>query len=377
MSSREFDRAIGIWVSLLIFIAAAASARLAVGMSDADGPGLASPQRIVDFVRVRFQIPDTVSLTASPVRPSPFPAFYETKVVSALGARYREQTFFVTKDERCFISGDVFSLTGHSRLEIIRCIREAAKIPQSDKITLGAFQNSVFPGLLKAPIAVEVSGKTERGSVFITADGRTGVLGTVLPFSPGFVERLIDTKRQPSIGPPGALVTIVEYADLECPYCARFQRFLDQDFLPKYRDKVRFVFKECPLPGHPWSTTAAIANECAQQIDPSAFYPYRTLIFASQDSINISNVRERLLDLAGRIGINRLKLAACVDSQASRPRLDADLEEAQNLGVMFLPTAFVNGQIVVPVHSEKFERVVEQALASAEESREGHGARDH
>ena len=100
------------------------------------------------------------------------------------------------------------------------------------------------------------------------------------------MQRLINTKNQPSVGPSNAPVTIVEYADLECPRCAYFQKFLEEELIPRYGNKVRIVFKEFPLTFHTWSTTGAVANECAYVIDPSKFLNYRTLIFGSQATIN-------------------------------------------------------------------------------------------
>jgi protein-disulfide isomerase len=325
---------------------------------------LMRPEHIIHFVRVRWQIPETVQLTAERVRPSSFSEFYETKVAAHAGGRRSQENFFISKDGRCFISNPVFPLTGRSWLAVIHCIRQAIKLPPSAKITLGALQESVFPGLLKASVTVEDGGKKATGRIFITADRRTGILGAVLPFSPAFVKQLINTKNQPSVGPARARVTIVEYADLECPYCARFQQFLERDFLPKYGGEVRLIFKEFPLSKHPWSMSAAIGNECAYQIDPTAFARFRGLIFAHQDEINLTNVRDKLLDLGEQAGISRPALARCMDVRASRPRVEADLTEVQNLGLMFLPTLFVNGRIAVNPSPQGFERLVDRELAA-------------
>lgn len=326
---------------------------------------LLTPENIVHFVRVRWQIPESVLLTAGTVRPSNFQEFYETTVSADAGARHSEEKFFITRDGRCFISNPVFPLTGRTRQDVVRCVQRAAKLPASAKITLGAFERSAFPGLLKASVRVEEASKAASGHVFITADRKAAILGAVLPFSPKFVEQLIDTKGQPDVGPSNARVTIVEYTDLECPYCARFQRFLDQQFLPQYGREVRVIFKEFPLSKHPWSMSAAIANECAYQIDPPAFLRFRALIFASQDEINLANVRDKLLVLGEESGINRLELATCMDSGASRPRVEADLREVENLSIMFLPTLFVNGRITVNPSPEIFEQLVNQELKRA------------
>ena len=109
----------------------------------------------------------------------------------------------------------------------------------------------------------------------------------------------------------------MEYADLECPVCGRLHEFLVEDLLPKYGDKVRVIFKEFPLPMHDWSLTAAIANECVYRIKPEAFAPYRTLIFQNQAATNVANIRDTLLGYADQVGVDRVKLAGCLDSKAS------------------------------------------------------------
>jgi protein-disulfide isomerase len=174
---------------------------------------------------------------------------------------------------------------------------------------------------------------------------------------------MINTKDMPSQGPANAPVTVVEYADLQCPTCARLQEFLEKQLLPKYGDKVRVVFKEFPIPGHDWSPTAAVANECAYEINPSAFSGYRTLIFANQTTINASNVRERLLSLGEQAGVDAVKLATCMDSKASQPRVDAGRQEGNDLAVNRTPTSFVNGKIVIGLQTESaWDKVIGEAL---------------
>jgi len=179
----------------------------------------------------------------------------------------------------------------------------------------------------------------------------------------------------PSLGPSNAPVTVVEYADLQCPACARLHEFLEKQLLPKYGDKVRVIFKEFLIPGHDWSATAALANECAYQIKPSAFPGYRTLIFASQNAINASNVRELLLGLGNDAGLERSTLAACIDSKASLSRVEAARQEGKDLGVIKTPTTFVNGRIIVGLASQAtFDKIVDEALLAR--TKTGTGARN-
>jgi protein-disulfide isomerase len=167
-------------------------------------------------------------------------------------------------------------------------------------------------------------------------------------------------------------VTVVEYADLQCPACARLHEFLEKEFLPKYGDKVRVIFKEFPLPMHDWSTAAAVANECAYQINPSVFPGYRTLIFANQNAINASNARERLLALGDEAGVERSRLAECIDSKASLSQVEAARQEGEDLGVNKTPTTFVNGRIIVGLASQAtFDKIVDAALLARTKTEKG------
>jgi len=325
---------------------------------------LASPEKVAEFVRVRFQVPESVKMTAEPLDKSQFPSFYQTVLTSENGTQKRTNNVFITKDGRCLVMGNVFALHDGSTADLIRCLREAAKIPAQTELKVGAFDKTPYPEFLKSVVTASDGKNTQSGDVFITKDRRTGIVqGIVLPFRDDVVRGMISTKNMPSQGPPNAPVTMVEYADLQCPTCARLQQLLENQLLPKYADKIRVIFKEFPIPGHDWSLTAAVANECAYQINPSAFAGYRTLIFANQSTINPSNVRERLLSLGEQAGVDSTKLAACIDLNGSLPRVQAGQQEGNDLHVMFTPTFFVNGRVVIGVETEAaWDKILSEAL---------------
>jgi len=105
------------------------------------------------------------------------------------------------------------------------------------------------------------------------------------------------------------------------------------------------------------------------------FPGYRTLVFANQNAINASNVRERLLALGDDAGVDRSRLAACIDSKASLSRVEAARQEGEDLGVNKTPTTFVNGRIIVGLPSQAtFDKIVDEALLAR--TRSGTGARN-
>jgi len=334
--------------------------------------GPTTPERIVQYVRDRFEVPESVKVTVEPLGNSQFPIFFQTIVATDDGKEKRASNVFITKDGRCFVMGNVFALPHGSTAEIMRCVREVTKLPPQTELKIGTFNKTSYPQFLKTVITASDGKNTQTAEIFITKDRRTCILGIVLPFREDFVRGLIKTKDVPSLGPSNAPVTVVEYADLQCPACARLHEFLEKEFLPKYGDKVRVIFKEFPLPMHDWSTAAAVANECAYQINPSVFPGYRTLIFANQNAINASNARERLLALGDEAGVERSRLAECIDSKASLSQVEAARQEGEDLGVNKTPTTFVNGRIIVGLASQAtFDKIVDAALLARTKTEKG------
>jgi protein-disulfide isomerase len=326
-----------------------------------------TPDKVVSFIREHFTIPETTKMSAEPFKDSPFPDYYETTVTVDDGKQKKTQSVFASKDGRYLVLGNLVPLVGGSS-QLAPQLRQIFKIPPEAQLTVEP-SKSVFPEYSQVKATVTQGSRKQSQNFYLTKDEHLFVQGNLYPLSVSSerdVLRAIVTDNQPSVGPGRAPVTIVEYADLQCPSCARMQEFLEKQLLPKYGDKVRIVFKEFPLPMHDWSSTAAIANECAYQITPSTFFDFRTRIFASQTAINVTNVRDQMLSLGEQAGVDRVKLAACIDSKASLPRVEKGMREGQLLGVASTPTFFVNGKILAGAATpEAFFKMVDEALAAS------------
>jgi len=103
---------------------------------------------------------------------------------------------------------------------------------------------------------------------------------------------------------------------------------------------------------HDWSTTAAIACQCAYELNPASFVPMRSAIFRNQQLINITNVRETLLAYGEQAGLDRVKLAGCLDAKSSYPRVQRDMAEGKRLNVTSTPTLYINGRMMIGLPSE-------------------------
>jgi protein-disulfide isomerase len=327
-------------------------------------------ERVIRYIRERFGVPDAENLTLQPFQDSRYPGYYSTTVTAEAGTAKRTSTISVSKDGRYLILGDFVPLGADPKQGMMRELTATFKLPPTVKLAVGAFAPSPYPNFLQTTVTAQSGGRVNKQKYYVTRDRRFAVLGGIYNMDVDPRQQALRTIKltdQPSAGAPNAPVTIVEYADMECPMCAREHEFLVKDVLSRYPGKVRVVFKEFPLVSiHTWSYTAAIADQCAYQIDPTKYVPYRSRIFENQLNINATTVRDLLLYYGQQVGLDRLKLAACIDSKASLPRVEEDLREAKALDLNQTPTFFINGRKVVGGGPpETFFQMIDEALRAA------------
>lgn len=124
-------------------------------------------------------------------------------------------------------------------------------------------------------------------------------------------------------GNEDAEITIAEYSDFDCPFCARFHDTMNQ-VVDKYGDDVRWVYRHFPLESiHPRARAAAAASECAA--DQGSFWEYGDLLIANQGSFTDDNLKKYAADL----GLNTREFNNCYDSNEK----DADVTEDANDGL--------------------------------------------
>jgi protein-disulfide isomerase len=358
-----------VWCGVLVVVAgvsiAGGMAKVRANASD----DAALDEKVVSYIRQRYGWPDAVKATATPFQASNFTGFLVSTITTDDGKQQKSSDIFLTSNRRYLILGFLFTLGPDPRTEIVHHIREQFKVPETTTLTVGPFHNSGFPNFLATTVAAYNGKDKQTQDFYITGDNRVLVLGKIFDLGVDLRRealRTIVTIGQPTQGPAHAPVTIVEYADLECPMCAKLHEFLEKDLLPKYGDKVRIIFKEFPLPMHDWSRPAAIANECVYKIKPEAFAAYRSLVFQNQFTTNVANVRDNLLNYADQVGVDRVQLAGCLDSKASLPRVEEGAHEAKELDLQSTPTSFINGRMLVGFSTpEAYYEAVDAALKEA------------
>lgn len=217
------------------------------------------------------------------------------------------------------------------------------------KLKLGPLGPSPSPDFYTLPIEVTVKDQTDKGSFFVSKDGKTFIRGEMFdtaadPFAAN--RGKLHIAGNPSKGPDSARVTIVEFSDFECPHCREVHNVLQS--VEGHYPQVRVVFKDFPLTQlHPWADTAAIGGRCAFQQSPAAFWKVHDQIFDNQDLISTANVWDELVGFAGQAGLDTDAFKACLSSPEAKHAVEANRADGVALGVNSTPTLFINGRLLI------------------------------
>jgi protein-disulfide isomerase len=234
------------------------------------------------------------------------------------------------------------------------------------KVTLGPLAQSPAADFYVVPVEVTLNGHKENGEVYVSKDGKTLLRGQIYdmqanPFADNVARIRLD--GSPSTGPEDAKVTVVEYADFECPHCRELYESL-QGIEAKY-SQVRFVYKNFPLTTiHAWAETAALGARCAYEQSPTAFWKVHDAIFDDQDAISPENVWDKLVSFASQAGLNGDMFKACLSSADAQKAVDAEHAEGVSLGVDSTPTVFVNGRPLAGGDPQTLVQYIEFELAA-------------
>jgi protein-disulfide isomerase len=164
----------------------------------------------------------------------------------------------------------------------------------------------------------------------------------------------------PSMGPASAPVTIVEFSDFECPFCAKVEPTIKQ-VMSDYAGKVRFVFRDYPLPFHAHAQKASEASHCAEAQD--RYWPMHDVMFSNQDKLDIDGLKKLA---SGVAGMNQAKFDACLDSGEMTDTVTSNERAGEVVGVSGTPHFFVNGRSLDGAQPyEEFKKAIDRELARA------------
>ena len=176
----------------------------------------------------------------------------------------------------------------------------------------------------------------------------------------------VDAGHLPVFGNKNAKVTIIEFADFQCPFCERFFKDAESNIIKDYVNsgKVKFAFRHYAFLGQE-SNFAAEASECANE--QGKFWEFHDYLFKNQQGENQGAfTKDKLKGFAATLGLNSLQFNACLDGGKYTKAVTDDLAAGQKAGVSGTPTTFVNGQTVVGAQPfSAFKTLIDQELSKA------------
>lgn len=241
---------------------------------------------------------------------------------------------------------------------IERQVRSYYSIPPDVSVQVGAIvPSSDWPGYDMVPVAID-SGPGKKDYKFLVSQDRKTMVRMVKfdltkdPFAA--VMSKIDLNGRPVRGAKTSKVVVVNYDDLECPFCSRMHQTMFPELLNEYGDRVTFVYKDYPLNEiHPWAMHAAVDANCLASQNGDAYWDFADYIHTHEDEMKAEKTSgSRLalldhltLDQGQKHSLDKTKLEACVKAQ-DETAVKASMKEGDDIGVSATPTLFVNGQKV-------------------------------
>jgi protein-disulfide isomerase len=168
------------------------------------------------------------------------------------------------------------------------------------------------------------------------------------------------------LGSEDAPITIVEYTDYQCPFCQRYFFNTFGQILEEYVEtgKVRYTVKDMALSFHSKAKPAAYATRCAGEQD--RYWEMHEKIFTFQNQWSYSDdVQAQFTEYATDLGLDTAEFTTCYANAPEQydAQIDADLAEANLLGISGTPSFTINGQVIVGAQPfETFQQVIESGL---------------
>jgi protein-disulfide isomerase len=177
---------------------------------------------------------------------------------------------------------------------------------------------------------------------------------------------------RPIRGNPTAKVTVINFDDLECPYCARMHQELFPATLARYKDLVRFVYKDDPLTEiHPWAMHAAVDANCLAAQNGEVYWTYVDYLHAhgaevtgqDHDAAKSFAALDRIARQEATLGkLDMTSLDACIAKQ-DETQVRASARLADDLGIEGTPALYVSGERISGAQpQEQVWMVIDRAL---------------
>jgi protein-disulfide isomerase len=234
-------------------------------------------------------------------------------------------------------------------------IRSELSVPPQYEVSIGARQKSEMTGYDTIPVTFSLPGRADHSQTvefLLSKDGSTLARLSKWDLGPEPGSEL-PTIGRPVRGAAQAKVTIVNFDDLECPYCARMHSVFFPETLERYKGLVKFVYLDYPLVEiHPWALHAAVDANCLAGESDTAYWNYVDYLHTHGEDVSgpdnnpgkSAAMLDKLAEQQGALEhVDAAKLTACVTKQDGA-KVEAEMKSGDKVGVNATPTFFVNGE---------------------------------
>lgn len=210
--------------------------------------------------------------------------------------------------------------------------------------------------------------------LYVLPEGRFAVVGDSIPFGAdpfAPVRTVLAAKAAgPHRGPAIATVTLVEFSDLQCPFCRSAQPIIDR--LVSDLPDAKLIFQPFPLPMHKWAMKAASYAECVKRQKTAAFWDFVNGVYGDQANINDANVDVKLRAIATAAGVDAAKVATCAEAPDVYLTIQRSIDLGKSVGVNATPTLFINGRKISSIADLPYEHLKAMVEFEAAEARKKH-----
>jgi protein-disulfide isomerase len=238
------------------------------------------------------------------------------------------------------------------RIEVL--VRSQFGLPPDYALSIGARSPSQFTGYETLPITLTHASKSQVVNFLISTDSTKLIHLDTFDLTKDPADA-IPIAGRPIRGNPAAKVTVVNFDDLECPYCAMMHQELFPGTLAHYKDLVRFVYKDDPLSElHPWAMHAAVDANCLAAQSGEVYWTYVDYLHAHGQEItgqdhdlakSLAALDRIARQEATLVRLDQTSLDTCIAKQ-DETVVRASAKLAQNLGIDGTPEVYVNGERV-------------------------------
>lgn len=255
------------------------------------------------------------------------------------------------KDVTDFLRAELAAKVAEPKDEEVRALYERAKAAKQVEEPFDKVKDQIVAFLKQQKGQAVLAQYLEQ----LRAESKVEIL--LPPYLPPKVEV---AATGPAKGPENAPITIVEFSDFQCPYCARAEPTVkDLMELEKYKGKIRFVYRDFPLEFHKLAPKASEAAQCA--LDQGKYWEMHGRLFAATPKLEVTDLKA----YARELGLDAGRFDKCLDSGEKAKVVAEHMKAGQDAGVRGTPAFFINGRMISGAQPlEAFKAIIDAELAA-------------